>query len=276
MHCLRKCIAFLVYLLLFSSCKKDHQRLPVNTPADEIVITKPHILTPVTVNVNATIGGFYEGVPYDYWENRKSYPLLLFLHGGGQYGNGKNDLPLLLNDGLPQILDEKKFPPVFKVNNESYSFIILTPQFSRYPALEEIKDFFDYALKHYRVDTTRVYLSGLSVGGTVTCDMAAAYSSAFAAIVPISGVSSDNIEKKVAKIADARLPVWIFHNSNDPFINVQSPKAFYASLNALPFLPVPKLTIFFSDKHDAWTKAIDPLYKENGMNIYEWMLQYRN
>jgi hypothetical protein len=36
-----------------------------------------------------------------------------------------------------------------------------------------------------------------------------------------------------------------------------------------------KLTMFNANVHDSWTKATDPSYKENGMNIYEWMLCYK-
>jgi predicted peptidase len=275
MYRLTKSIFLATCLLLLFSCKKD--KLLRETPPvsiDTPVLHKPHLLIPVSFPVNSTIGGFYAGVPYNYNENEKRYPLLIFLHGGGQYGNGKNDLPLLLNDGIPQLLDEKKFPAVFKVNSKEYTFIILSPQFSRHPAIEEIKEFIDYALMHYRVDSSRIYLSGLSVGGTVTCDVAAAYTGAIAAIVPISGVSSNNIQEKTSRLASAHLPVWIFHNNNDPIINLASPKGFYTSLNEQHAIPAPKLTVFESDKHDAWTKAIDPAYKENQMNIYEWMLQY--
>jgi len=35
-----------------------------------------------------------------------------------------------------------------------------------------------------------------------------------------------------------------------------------------------ELLPFGDNGHDAWTKATDPDYRENGMNIYEWMLQY--
>ena len=45
----------------------------------------------------------------------------------------------------------------------------------------------------------------------------------------------------------------------------------YSSEN--PINP-PKLTIWPSGGHDAWTRAVNPDYKENGKNIYEWMLQY--
>jgi hypothetical protein len=38
--------------------------------------------------------------------------------------------------------------------------------------------------------------------------------------------------------------------------------------------PLPKLAIFDEWGHEGWTKTYDPSFKENNMNIYEWMLQY--
>ncbi len=53
----------------------------------------------------------------------------------------------------------------------------------------------DFAIKKYRIDTTRIYVSGLSMGGGVTWEYAAAYASRVAAIVPICGASTPNDTK---------------------------------------------------------------------------------
>jgi hypothetical protein len=68
--------------------------------------------------------------------------------------------------------------------------------------------------------------------------------------------------------------VWAFHSEDDPQINVTMAKAFTSKINSFkPDIPA-KLTVWPTGGHDAWTRAIEPMYKENGMNIYEWMLQY--
>lgn len=80
-------------------------------------------------------------------------------------------------------------------------------------------------------------------------------------------------------MASANLPVWATHNSMDidtpPFYTID-----YVNLiNTAPVPPTPlaKKTIFTvsSNNHDAWTRTYDPTFKENGLNVYEWMLQYR-
>jgi len=266
-------------IIILSACKKEKTIEPVKEtiPVDtEFIETVPPVLKPNTIAISTTIGGYYSGLPYTYNDNSKRYPLLIALHGGGQYGNGAMDLPLLLNDGIPQLLDEKKFPPNFKVNGKNFSFIILAPQYSWYPAVEEIKSFIDYAVKNFRVDTTRIYFTGLSAGGSISTDVGAEYASQIAAIVPISGVypADSNMVKKCSKIAKANLPVWIFHNINDPIVTSEQAQNYFTILKSFNQPLLPKLTLFDDSKHDAWTLAIDPAFKENKMNIYEWMLQY--
>ena len=172
-------------------------------------------------------------------------------------------------------MDEKKFPPNFFVNGKNYSFISLTPQFNRYPSDEDVEAFINFAKKNYRIDTSRIYLSGLSLGGTVSSNMGGEYTAQLAAIVPIAGVSTGSEMKQTcSNIAVGRLPVWVFHNSGDPLISAQDPINFIAAINSFHPSIAPILTLFNNNTHDAWTKAIDPKYKENNMNMYEWMLQY--
>ncbi len=258
--------------ILLSACQKDVKR---TVAPNDLVETQPAIQTPVTVKVNDAIGGFYSAVPAHYAETTKSYPLLVFIIGAGQIGNGELDLPYVLNDGVAQLLDEKKFPPNFKANGKNFSLIVLTPQFNKYPTNYDVASFIDYARKNYRIDSTRIYMSGLSMGGYVTSDFAAENTSLIAAAVPIAGVLNDrDVAERCLKIAQGNLPVWVFHNTDDPRIDAANPMNFVSMINSdHPAIPA-KLTLFKSAVHDAWTKAIDPLYKENDMNMYKWMLQY--
>jgi predicted peptidase len=265
-------------IVLFASCHKSDLN-EAQRPAEPIETESP-VLQPVSININNKIGGYYRSLPVHYAETTKSYPILIFIHGAGQYGNGINDLPLLLTDGVPQLLDEKRLPASFEVNGETHSFIFLVPQFKSAPGIADMKAFFDYALKSYRIDSSRIYYAGFSLGGLAVCDFAAAYSSNIAAIVAMSGVSDDNemLSKKCQSIAQSKLPVWVLHNENDEVIPVEEAEKFISLIkDAHPPIP-PKLTVLPGEglaNHDSWTRATDPLYKEDGFNIYEWMLQYR-
>jgi predicted peptidase len=112
------------------------------------------------------------------------------------------------------------------------------------------------------------------MGGAVSWDAGAEYNSIITAIVPVSGVPKDSTHVIAKAIAQAQLPAWTFHNENDNVINPNVTKEFVQSINSFsPAIP-PKFTLFKIEGHDAWTPATNPDYKENNMNIYEWMLQY--
>lgn len=265
---------YLIASCFFQACKKQDAGDIKLEPIDSTPIVTS-VLKPVTFSINNKISGFYVALPSNYGQTTDKYPLLLFMPGAGQFGNGSLDLPLLLNAGPVQLVDEKVFPGTFHVNDKDYSFIVLTPQPKAVPFNSDIADCIDFAKSRYRIDSTRIYLSGLSLGGVAICNLAAAVPSKIAAIVSMAGVSLDYASTdKCEKIANNNLPVWAFHCEDDPTINVSNSKGFISKIASYRPAIMPKLTIWPNGGHDAWTRALNPSYKENGMNIYEWMLQY--
>ena len=90
----------------------------------------------------------------------------------------------------------------------------------------------------------------------------------------MAGVSPDwASSEKCQRIAAAGLPVWAFHSQDDPQIGIQNPTGFINRINSFNPAVRARLTVWPNGGHDAWTRALDPNYKENGYNIYEWMLQ---
>jgi len=261
---------------LISSCKKTY----LEKPAEVLPAHQPFmILKGISASVGSNVGGYFAGLPDTYAGDLKRYPLLLYIHGGGQFGNGDVDLPNLLSEGIPALLDTKKFPAAITSQGRVYSFIVLAPQFKLYPTNNDIQGFLDFAKSSYRIDSSRIYVTGFSIGGRITCEFAAEKAASLAAIVPMAGACTGSVEDKCRNMANNNLPVWAFHNAQDEFINVYETENFISTLNGLhPVLPA-KLTIFKQSlallKHDAWTRATDPTYRENGMNIYEWMLQFK-
>ncbi|MGZ5253718.1 MAG: carboxylesterase family protein, partial [Flavitalea sp.] len=214
-----------------------------------------------------------------YNSTQVKYPLLLFIHGAGQYGNGGSDLNLVLREAIPELLDNNLFPPNIKVDNLNFSFITLIPQFSRQPTSEQLLSLITFAKTTYRIDESRIYIVGMSEGAEVVCNFGSSYPTQVAAIVPMAGSPrSGNILTKSKKVAESKLPVWLFHNMNDQVIDIQYSQNFIELINSFnPLIPpkFTKLQTFGLYGHDAWTKASDPRYKEDGKNIYEWMLQYK-
>ncbi|HTN05782.1 PKD domain-containing protein [Agriterribacter sp.] len=237
--------------------------------------------TPVYVSLSTMVGGYYESLPVDYTTNPgKKYPLLIFIHGKGELGDGSaSQLPRVLVNGPARLLNQGKFPGSFTVNGQKFSFIVISPQFisNSYTASPAaINDIITYCVQKYRVDEERIYITGLSMGGGFTWKYIGAYPERVAAAIPVCGSVTATAEA-VNRIASANLPVWATHNSGDPTVSVNVTKKWINLLNAHipPPDPKPVLTIFDVNSHDAWSKTYDPNFRENGLNVYEWMLSYK-
>jgi dienelactone hydrolase len=236
------------------------------------------VQTARNISMTSNSKGFYEYLPTGYSSGTQTYPMILFLHGMGELGNGVSDLPKVLNTGLPALIQKGKFPTSFTTTaSGTQSFIVISPQFVAWPTPTDVNNILDYLIKNYRVNTSRIYITGLSMGGGDTWDFAgynATSTKRAAAVVPIAGASASYVNV-ANNIADNGLAVWATHNDNDPTVPVSYTNNYIEEILARnPSAPVKK-TIFSSTSHDAWTKTYDPAFTENGMNIYQWMLQYQ-
>lgn len=227
--------------------------------------------------------GFYEYLPQGYDPNgTETYPLLLFVHGMGELGSGGSALVNILRAGPPKLINQGKFPTSFTVNGKTHKFIVISPQFKDWPTRADINNVINYALLNYKVNVNKIYLTGLSMGGGVTWEYAGHSSSTFpktyghrlAGIVPICGASFPD-RSRARVIASLNIPVWATHNDGDPTAPVYYTNNYVSIINEAPApVPAAKKSIWTSTSHDAWTKTYDPNYRENNMNVYEWMLQY--
>src|SRR5215467_2297320 len=79
------------------------------------------------VVIDANCHGFYEYLPQGYSTGTKQYPLLIFLHGSGETGDGSAaQLPYVFRNGPPKLISQGTFPVSFTVNNQTYSFIVIS------------------------------------------------------------------------------------------------------------------------------------------------------
>jgi predicted peptidase len=246
---------------------------PTENPANNVVETKPAIQKGQQTSVNGNIGGYMEALPARYDSTTKKYPLLVFIHGIGELGNGTTQLSNAVGVGTGAVIKNGQFPANFSVGGKNYSFIVITPQFKAWPSAKDVNDMIDYAIKKYRIDTTRMYVSGLSMGGGVTWEYAVSYGKRVAAIAPICGASGPN-DSKAQKIAQSGVAVWAFHNKDDGTVTFSNSEGYVNKINSFNPPIKAKLTAWATGGHDAWSKATSPGYKENNMNMYEWMLQY--
>jgi len=240
------------------------------------------VLSAVMDSVSDNIKGYYEALPARYAESGETYPVLIDFHGGGQYGNGTTDLSKVLWLGIPKLLDEKRFPPSFTVGDEKFSFIIIAPQLQQKVANVEVLNLLKHVKQKYRVDTTRIYLSGFSLGARQAANYAGQRPEYFAAIATFGGLPQidGDLVTKCQNMVNAKLPIWHFHNRDDAAWAYSEAEEYVRVLDSLAPEIKPKFTTFDvgegKDHHDCWTRTTDPEWRDaDGKNIYEWMLGYK-
>jgi predicted peptidase len=199
--------------------------------------------------------------PKDYRADGDPWPLMLFLHGYGECSD--TDLDLVKVHGPPKIVDSRpEFP-----------FVLVSPQC---PPLErkmekivkawkpdELIQLLDHISKNLNIDASRVYVTGLSMGGYGTWRLAAAYPERFAAAVPICGGGEP--EKMAAKLRT--VPIWAFHGAKDTIVPVaRSEEMVEAVRRAGGYV---RFKVYADVEHDSWVKAYD------NPNVYEWLLSNR-
>lgn len=238
-------------------------------------------LTPKYISTTTLSNGYYEYLPQGYDPaSNKTYPLLFCFGGYGENGDGSpGQLPYVINvwGTTGWQINQGIFPTSFTVNGQPQKFVILFPQFTGVANPQNINDVIDYAILHYRVDVTRIYMTGFSLGGGLIWDYAGnniQYANRVAAIVPVCGGSyADTM--KAETIAAGNIAVWATHNDGDPTVPVDTTTIGYINLiNAAssPPNPLAKMTIFHDNAHNAWDSTYSLTY---GLQVYEWMLQFK-
>lgn len=166
----------------------------------------------------------------------RKYPMVIFLHGSGERGND-NESQLrfgvmhLANDKIssmypafivaPQCPQNMRWANVDDNRRTCEMHLLPAPSLPMKLVIELIQKM----KKELPVDTNRIYITGLSMGGQGTYDAIERYPQLFAAAVPVSGGGDTS---KAASIAT--IPIWIFHGAEDPTVN---PKYSLQMLEAL-------------------------------------------
>ena len=189
-------------------------------------------------------------LPKDY-EQKPSWPLMLFLHGAGERGD---NLEVVKMHGPPKLIEAgRQFP-----------FIVVSPQCPKDGWWEplEVRTLLDEIVGKYKVDKDRIYVTGLSMGGFGTWSLAALQPDRFAAIVPICGGGDPQWAKRIAHV-----PAWVFHGAKDPAVPLERSKKMVEALKKSG--GDPKFTVYPEAGHDAWTETYA------NPQLYEWLLQQK-
>lgn len=195
--------------------------------------------------------------PADYGKDEgKKYPVILFLHGAGERGT---DVSKVKVHGPPKLLAAAGTDLAVK------DFIVISPQCPAeqwWEPHELIALLDDVLQKHPQHDPDRVYLTGLSMGGYGTWDLASRYPSRFAAIAPICGGG----DARRAARALRNMPTWVFHGEKDRVVPIEQSEQMVEALkkagNDVKFTRYPEAD------HDSWTETY------NNPELYAWFLQH--
>ena len=103
----------LLFLLVFCgfilACKKEKTEIPKEDPPipQDPIETEPVVLTKVKQRINSSFTGYYEALPANYSKTTSKYPVLIYIHGLGQRGDGTTQLDFVGIDGLGSMLEKK-------------------------------------------------------------------------------------------------------------------------------------------------------------------------
>lgn len=280
----RLCAVIAASSIILSSCQKNvinepqsavlNEQTASAATADNEPETAPPSWTSVVTNVNSNVAGFWQGVPAKYAQTTKKYPLIIFIHGIGELGTSINRMNCC---GIPNHMYNKTFPAQFTVDGANYSFLVIAPQFKVRPSASDVQSVMDYAKRRWRVDETRVYVTGLSMGGGSTWDWSAVYGQNAAAIVPVCGGTKPTTNL-AQQIASKNLPIWGLYSTLDQPVPVQWGRDFFAWIDQYntAYASKTKLTIWTDVDHNhTWGRAFNPKTIVDGYNIYQWMLLYK-
>jgi len=203
----------------------------------------------------------------------RKYPLVIFLHGSGERGkdneaqlkwgvmNFATDQNMMLHPALviaPQCPEKVSWSNFSREKNSTEMH--LQPASTR--PMELLIGLSHQLIKTMPVDSNRIYITGLSMGGYGTYDAIERYPHLFAAAVPVCGGGDAS---KAASIA--HIPIWIVHGAEDPAVN---PLYSLDMLQALTKAGAhPGFTQYPEVGHFSWLGAYsDPM-------IMEWMFRQR-
>jgi predicted peptidase len=211
----------------------------------------------------------------DGWTSRRTWPVVLFLHGSGERGD---DNARQLSQGLP---------PWLREHGANFPALVVMPQapagsywngVSERMAMRALAD----SVAEFRGDRRRLYLTGLSMGGYGVWQFAIDHPGVFAAAAPICGALGPISDEPALHVlgvppgADpyawvaahiGALPVWIFHGAADDVVPPGDDRRLYATLQARG--AEAHYTEFPGVNHGSWV----PAYATP--ELWPWMFAHR-
>ena len=199
------------------------------------------------------------------------YPLVIFLHGIGERGT---DNQRQLRNGVEEFVKSRKKHACFLVVPQcppDKLWCQITPPDTRrnLPLAQSPTEPAELVLEligalhtDYRVDTNRIYLTGVSQGGYGTWDLIARKPALFAAALPVCGGGDPAQAEKLVKF-----PIWCFHGDLDELVPVERSRDMIAAIKKAGGNP--KYTQYKGVGHDSWTRT----YQND--EVLDWLFEQK-
>jgi predicted peptidase len=197
---------------------------------------------------------------------KEIFPLIIFLHGSGERGSD--------NTAQLKHISDLALDPKYR---GKYPCYVLAPQcpkgqlwadykgpISKEPTMPTrlLIALMDEVIKEYPVDPSRIYITGVSMGGFGTWDLLARFPDKFAAAIPVCGGGDEQTAPKIKHI-----PLWVFHGAKD---NTVSPKQSRTMVKALQDAGgLPGYTEYPDIEHNSWVQA----YQES--HLLPWLFKQK-
>jgi predicted esterase len=192
-------------------------------------------------------------VPPHFKDKKGPFPLIVFLHG---YGERRRDL--IFSVGVPQYIAHHFGE---HTENGPFEFVSLFPIDPKgqwqtdTPEVEDAMNVLEHVIKRHNIDPARVYLTGISAGGSGVWHLAEAHPDRWAAVAPVCSFIQPDVQKV------RHIPAWIFHGAKD----IAAPVELDRDL-------VQKLKAARADVH--YTEAPDKGHNMRGVyysrELYDW------
>jgi predicted peptidase len=214
----------------------------------------------------------------DNYNPKKSYPLLIFLHGAGERGRD-NDKQLTHGSNLytsdnfrkkypaiivfPQCPENSYWASVLKNRSEKLEKRFKFKKRLNTFRTQELLELFLHDLeKLYHIDSSKRYLGGLSMGGMGTFELVTRMPDYFAAAFAICGGGNPAWSKTLRKT-----PFWIFHGDNDNVVSYRFSKRMFRKMKR--FNKATRFTCYKGVSHNSWRKAFkDP-------ELLHWIFSFK-
>ncbi len=205
------------------------------------------------------------------YDKTKDYPCILYMHSAGvrcddnshihtgeakflrNFESGKyKDEAIIIAPCCPKT---DKWVPVDTWAGITYDFVNKKPT----AHMQAVTELFALARENLSLDSSRLYLYGMSMGGFAVWDLLARNPDMFAAAIPVAGAGDPSVVSKLSGTA-----FWIFHGTADPTVPFASGESMRNALIAAGRTDI-KFTAFEGMGHGIWGATADT------DGLYDWL-----